>query len=352
MKTTFSFLTIFSLATALVGQSDTTDHTIGKQILSIGFGSCADQDKDQPILELASVREPDLFIFLGDNIYGDSFNPDTLRNKYRRWAVKPGFQKINKTSELLATWDDHDYGMNDGGRHYSLKDTSKSIFLEFWKEPKTSPRWQRKGIYTSYLYEHEGHKVQIILLDTRTFRDNLLAFGGGPQESKFNYSLDYRQHLSSDSTMLGVDQWKWLEGQLKIEADVRIIGSSTQFGISYNGYEAWANFPYERKKLMKLIKSTKANGVVFISGDVHYAELSRLQIAEAYPIYDLTSSGITQTWSFAAPNENRVQGPVMENNFGLIELDWEKRTIQLEIWTMENRKIRKKLKMDKLHVAN
>ena len=116
-------------------------------------------------------------------------------------------------------------------------------------------------------------------------------------------------------------------------ADLRIIGSSTQFSIEFNGYEAWANFPHEQARMLNLIKETKANGVLFLSGDVHYAELSKLQYPGLYPIYDLTSSGLSSTWDFATPNRNRIKGPVMENHFGMVTIDWQKADplIQLEI---------------------
>ena len=111
---------------------------------------------------------------------------------------------------------------------------------------------------------------------------------------------------------------------MKKPAEIRIIASSTQFGISFNGYEAWANFPHEQEKMLQLIQKTKANGVLFISGDVHYAEISKLEKPGLYPIYDFTSSGITSTWHFATPNKNRIEGPVMENHYGKITIDWSK----------------------------
>jgi alkaline phosphatase D len=166
----------------------------------------------------------------------------------------------------------------------------------------------------------------------RTFRDKLLPYNGNRKnDARFNYELEYSPYISGDSTMLGEAQWKWLSEQLKVPADLRIIGSSTQFGITHNGYEAWANFPAEQQKMLDLIKSTKANGVVFISGDVHYAELSKITTAGLYPIYDLTSSGITSKWDFATPNDNRIEGPVMENNFGLVRIDWSKPDPEIDL---------------------
>ncbi len=72
-----------------------------------------------------------------------------------------------------------------------------------------------------------------------------------------------------------------------------------------------------------MIKETKAEGVVFLSGDVHYAEISKLNEPGLYPIYDITSSGITSQWDFATLNSNRIEGPVMDNHFGLLTIYWE-----------------------------
>ena len=84
--------------------------------------------------------------------------------------------------------------------------------------------------------------------------------------------------------------------------------------------------------MLELIKSTKASGVLFLTGDVHYAEISRLETDGLYPIYDITSSGISSTWSFATPNKNRIEGPVMDNHFGLLTIEWEKDpVIRMEI---------------------
>ncbi|MBL7802494.1 MAG: alkaline phosphatase family protein [Saprospiraceae bacterium] len=289
----------------------------------IAFGSCGHEDKPQPILDTARMHRPDLFVWLGDNIYGDTRDMRVLREKYERLGAKPEFQRLRQSCRMLATWDDHDYGWNDAGRHYPYKQASKEIFLEFWGEPADSPRRKHEGIYTSYLFESGGRRVQVILLDNRTFRDDLRTYRGElHREGRFFYPLDYYPHETPDSTLLGEAQWRWLETELQKPADLRIIGSGTQFGISYNGYEAWANFPHERQRMLDLIKKTRANGVLFITGDVHYGEISVLHEPGLYPIYDVTASGITSTWYFATPNDNRIEGPVMDNHFGQISIDW------------------------------
>ncbi|MDU8885946.1 alkaline phosphatase D family protein [Yeosuana sp. MJ-SS3] len=306
----------------------------------IAFGSCASQDQPLPIFNTIVAHNPDIFVFLGDNIYGDTKDMDTLRLKYNQLAEKSSYQNLKENAEIIATWDDHDFGWNDSGKYYEFKEESKEIFLDFFEEPKNSIRRTHQGIYHSYEYKHQGKIIQVILLDVRTFRDNLKTNEGEFEEdSRYFYELEYAPHpVSENPTLLGSEQWKWLRSQLEKPADVRIIGSGTQFGIEFNGYEAWANFPNEQERLLDLIIKTKANGVLFISGDVHYAEISKLKTPNLYPIYDITSSGLSSTWYFAAPNKNRIEGPIMENHFGLLTIDFDNSVpnVKAEIWDIED----------------
>lgn len=308
-------------------------------ISRIAFGSCAEETRPQPILDLVTKHRPDVFVYLGDNIYGDTHDMNVLKAKYDSLAIKPEYQRLKKNVRILATWDDHDYGWNDTGKYYPYKEESKRIFLDFFDEPAHSDRRKHEGIYTSYLFEGNGRKLQLILIDNRTFRNNLRLYRGELNyDHRYFYPLDYYPLQIEDSTLLGEQQWKWLEEQLKIPADLRIIGSGSQFSISYNGYEAWANFPHERQKFLDLVKKTRANGVMFITGDVHYAEISRLEEKDLYPIYDVTSSGITSTWLFATPNDNRIEGPVMDNHFGMITIDWNRKDplIRMEVYDIRD----------------
>lgn len=321
-------------------------------ISTIAFASCGHQTEPQPILSQIAKADPDLFIYLGDNIYGDTYSMDTLKMKYEMLAAKPEFQEFKEATTILATWDDHDFGWNDSGRHYPYKEASKEIFLDFFEEPEDSERRAREGIYTSYYFGEEGKRVQIILLDTRTFRDDLVKYNGNRAgDTAFHYQLDFSPNDNPDSTLLGEQQWEWLEKELLKPSDLRIIASSTQFGITHNGYEAWANVPQEQQKMLDLIKKTNAEGVLFISGDVHYAEISKLEEKNLYPIYDITSSGITSTWHFATPNENRIEGPVMENHFGLLTIDWQNNspTVKAEVFDVSGkRRIEKVIQLSEL----
>lgn len=302
------------------------------QELRIAFGSCGHQDKPLSILKDIAKTKPDYFIFLGDNIYGDTRDMNLLAAKYQQLGKNKNFKALRKKTNILATWDDHDFGENDAGKYYPKKQESKELFLDFFKEPKKSERRTREGIYTSCMIKHKKMLVQIILLDCRTFRSDLRVYDPTYSvDTIFRHQLDYLPIVDEDSTFLGKEQWYWITGELRKKADVRIIASSTQFGISFNGYEAWANFPYERERMLDVINKTRANGVIFISGDVHYGELSKYFSAQSYPIFDLTSSGLTQTWNFATPNSNRIDGPIMENNYGVLTINPKDQKVRMQL---------------------
>ena len=282
-----------------------------KVLKRICFGSCAHQDKQQYILNNITKLNPDLMVYLGDNIYGDTENMRVLREKYGMLSCKPEFRRLLQSCSVIATWDDHDYGKDDVGMEYPKKKESKDIFLEFWNEPTSSFRRKHDGIYTSYYYGDSAHRVQIILLDLRSFRTPLIGKDG-----------KYQINTDTAATMMGEEQWAWLGEELCQPAVIRIIASSTQFATQHNGWETWGNYPLEQRKMFDLIKETKANGVCFISGDVHYAELSMQKKEGLYPIYDLTSSGITEVHNPAAKNENRIGKTINTRNFGMLDIDW------------------------------
>lgn len=297
-----------------------------QDISTIAFGSCSHQDKPQPIWSHVLSHNPDLFIFLGDNIYGDSDDPNVLQSKYEQLGEKPGFRQLRDQTDIIATWDDHDYGRNDAGAEYTNKEASRQIMLDFFGEPAISPRRTRPdGIYTSYTYGTPGRTVQVILLDLRWNRDALVEISDPVLRSRRELESrgPYEANLAANADLLGEDQWAWLEEQLKEEADVRIIGSSIQFLAEFTGWESWANFPNSRQRMIALLARYQREPVVIISGDVHWAELSEIhETANGWPLIELTSSGLTEEWKAISPNRHRIGDAYAEANFGLIEIDW------------------------------
>jgi alkaline phosphatase D len=102
---------------------------------------------------------------------------------------------------------------------------------------------------------------------------------------------------------------------------------------------------------IRQFKKTKAEGVLFITGDVHYAEISLMQEPGLYPIYDITSSGLSSTWLFPTPNKHRIEGPVIDNHFGLLTIHWKKKRpfLLMEIWDVhDNQRISYEVGLEEL----
>lgn len=300
----------------------------------IAFGSCLNEELPQDIWYTVLLNEPDVFVLLGDNVYGDTKNMKELREKYRNLGAKPGFAKLRNKIPVLATWDDHDYGADNSGKGFLRKKASKEVFLDFFNEPDTSERRKHDGIYHSVMLGTENKIVQFLLLDLRTFRDGLNRF-----RSDQDCIGPYDPVRNTNKTFLGKEQWKWLEEELKKPADLRIICSSLQFLCEWNGMETWNNMPHERERLIRLIGETSAKGVVFISGDVHYAEISKVVRPEIYTLFDITSSGMTHGNSCAAKNRYRIGEPYLKANFGIIDIDWLKKQIRLRILDPDGKEI-------------
>lgn len=298
-------------------------------ISRIAFGSCAFQWVEQPIFRAVVAAEPDLYLSLGDAIYGDfdgentfDVTPESLWEEWQKLADQPDWQHLIANVPVMATWDNHDYGHHSAGEEFPLKAESQEIFLDFFGEPVGSERRKTPGIYTAETFGPPGQRVQVILLETRYFKGPpVLAErpeGAGGSLGKFAPNDD------PDVTLLGPAQWAWLEEQLRQPADVRFIASSTQIVPDQKGMDEWGNYPLEREKLFGLIESTGAEGVVLLTGNVHFSELSKTD-GGLYPLYDFTASGLTHVNEEypQAPNDYRVGGPFVDVSFGLVEIDWE-----------------------------
>jgi alkaline phosphatase D len=312
---------LWILLVGLIVTGCATRPSDSRPLRTIAFGSCINTDT-HPMLDRAVKVPFDLFILLGDNIYADTTNMAVMSRKYESLKASKFFRGLRKKAPLLATWDDHDFGANDAGSTYPMKAQSQQLFLDFIDEPKDSPRRTRPGIYDARVFGPTGQQVQVILLDTRYFRSMLVTGDNKVVPSGGKYVPNH----DPNATLLGEEQWRWVERQLELPAEVRIIASSIQFVSEFSGAEAWANFPREKERMLRLLASTKANGVLFISGDRHWAELSRVDRPGDYAIYDLTSSALTQKHPRGTPTPNTYRfGPTYHDaNLGLINIDWKR----------------------------
>lgn len=298
-----------------------------KVVTKIAFGSCVDQDKPVPIFDTMAALKPDLLLMMGDNMYADldkklRVTPDVIREKYQQMAKVPGWIKLKAASgKILATWDDHDYGKNDAGADWEHKDGAQKEFHDFFGTPENDPWRKQKGVYSANIFGPVGKRVQVIMLDTRYFRSPLKK---GAFDPKLRYA-PYLPNTDAGVTMLGDDQWKWLEEQLKKPAEVRLLVSSVQVIADEHPFEKWTTLPKEREKLYALLNSTGVSGLLILSGDRHLAEISVDTKALTYPLYDITSSGFNQAsknWRAPEKNSYRLAGMPHGDNFGFMTIDW------------------------------
>jgi alkaline phosphatase D len=288
---------------------------------------------EQPIWKTIEKTNPDLFLFIGDAIYGDwdgknvfDVTEETLQRDWGKLAAIPEFKQFRKKVPVMATWDNHDYGKHDGGADFPKKELTKKYFLDFFNEPEESERRQSPGIYDARIIGPEGQRVQIILLDTRWFKSSFKKDPRSKEElKKIGKVGKYIPNTDPDVTLLGETQWLWVEQQLKKPAEIRLIVSSTQIIANEKGMDEWGDYPMDWQRLFDLIESTHANGVILLSGNVHFAELSKTDEGP-YPLYDFTSSGLTHVNENygRATNAFRVAGPYIDLNFGLVEIAWQK----------------------------
>ena len=307
-------------------------------ISRIAFGACSQQDDPQPIWDAVSAARPGLFVFLGDNIYSKARSHRRLKKEYAALAAQPGFARLRAETPVLATWDDHDFGANDGGADNPRRELFEDAFENFFPAPAGSSRDHRPGIYDAVILGPPGRRVQILLLDTRFFRSPLTRRPEGESEIHGRYVVSH----DPDASVLGEAQWRWLEERLREPADLRVVASSIQVLALDHGWEKWGNLPAERTRLLDLIRDTGAGRVVLLSGDRHMGEIARLPVGSegpetgpAYPLYEVTTGGLTHGTGLPfEKNRYRIvsEDVIREPNFGLLEVEWgEDPTLRLSI---------------------
>lgn len=284
-----------------------------KVIENIFFGSCSNQALDQSYWNVIASKNPDLFIWMGDVIYSDTEDMEEHENQYYVLKNNPDYGNFIKKYPVIGVWDDHDFGVNDGGASYPKKKESKKLFLEFLDIPSKDKVFKHQGLYTSYTFGQDLRTVKIYLFDTRYFRSDL----------KLSSKDGSRYEPSATGTILGDEQWKWLENEVKnSKATYNIFVSGIQVIPDDHGYEKWGNFPHERQRFLDLIEKSKVKNPIIISGDRHIAELSEYTMQDfSGVITELTSSGLTH--SFEGANEFNAyrRGELFDGkNFGQIKL--------------------------------
>jgi alkaline phosphatase D len=282
-------------------------HESSEVMQRIAFGSCNKTDLPQPLFRKLVMDKPQLWIWTGDVIYGDSRDPAVLSQLYARQLLQPDYTGFLASGvSVIGTYDDHDFGEGNGGRNYPSRAASMQLFLDFVNEPKDSPRRQQSGIYTRYRMGPEGKRVKILVTDNRYNRDK----------------------PGKEADILGAEQWQWLEKEMQtVDAELLLLVSGTQVLPFEHSYEKWADWPAARTRLLNLLDRSPYKNIVIISGDRHLAEVSKLDLPSGKSLWEVTSSGLTHSFQEAtedkSPNSLRM-GPLLTRlNYGILDILWE-----------------------------
>ncbi|MGB5171871.1 alkaline phosphatase D family protein [Eudoraea sp.] len=320
-------LLVILLTISCSSKKYTTEKPVPGSEISIAFGSCNKVELENLLWDDIKDTDPVLWIWGGDNIYADTENVEEIRKMYASQNKVKGYRKLKNNTQVIGTWDDHDYGLNDGGEEYVSKQESQQAFLDFMDVPVDHPRRTQEGVYHAYSYNGEMGSVKIIVLDTRYFRSPLIP--DTLTEKRIMPNEYGKGHL------LGESQWSWLTKELtSSKADFNIIVSSIQFLSNEHGFECWGNFPHEVDRFKELLIESRAKGVFIISGDRHISEFSKLDLPGlTYPLIDFTSSGLTHAYSDFKGESNpyRIGHVVSTESFGLIKLNFISKEVQFQI---------------------
>lgn len=293
----------------------------------LAFGSCNRVDLPNLLWDDILNTNPDVWVWGGDNIYADTDDMEALREMYNEQKQQSEYKKLLESTDILGTWDDHDYGLNDGGVEFKSKDASQQEFLNFMNVQEDSPLRKRQGVYNSKKYNVGKHSITIIILDTRYFRTQLTP------DTETNKRIKPNKY--GEGTILGDIQWAWLENELNTsKSDFNIIVSSIQYLSDEHGFEGWGNFPHEVDKLATIIEGSNAEGVIVLSGDRHISEFSKTSLKGVnYPLIDFTSSGLTHAYNgfSGEPNKYRVGEVIFTESFGILEFNFNAKKVDFKI---------------------
>jgi len=303
----------------------------------IAFGSCNHQSAPQHMWAQIASANPQLFLMIGDNVYGDNgwdadAGLESLRRAYALQASHPEFKAFRAKYPMMATWDDHDYGLNDAGGGFPFRRWGEALFESFWGSSDAVR--SRPGVYDSSITGPEGKRVQVILLDTRYFRSDLKRMAWSKDRPPLG---GYLPDESLDKTMLGDEQWAWLEQELAKPADLRIVVSSTQVITTAHQYEGWTNMPVERNRLLEMLKRREASGLVILSGDRHAAGIYKTE-HKGETMWELTSSSLNLSFgsdndrsTAREPDPARITKFFSEENYGLVDIDWKAKALTMTL---------------------
>ena len=306
-------------------------------ITRFGFGSCNTQDGPQDIWSTIAGSDPQFFMAIGDNVYGDrgwDGRPDLggFIAAYRKQAGHAPFAAFRRATPMLATWDDHDFGPNDSGGDFYAREFSETLFETFWNSPADVRG--RPGVYQSVTMGPAEQRVQVILLDTRFFRTDLERL---PYSEERRPLGNYAPNTDPAANMLGTAQWRWLADELAEPADLRIVVSSIQVLTEAHQFESWATMPLQRQRLLDMLGQRAGGGLLMLSGDRHSAGIYSMDLqGRDETMWEFTSSSLNLPFaegdvSAREPDPLRRSPMVADANYGLVDIDWTARRYTMRL---------------------
>ena len=301
---------------------------------TFAYASCmADDYRFTEVIDPMWARmqqlNPDFVVLNGDVVYVDSFE-FVERQKATELDIWMRFidsfnrlpiYKWLKLKPIFATWDDHDFGTNDGDRTFAAKAAARKIFLGFFggKNLPGVYKLENESVYFSL----NAFNQKMLFLDDRYFRQ--------PNKD---------QSVQEEYAHWGENQHKWVMGQLQEGAPTWLFNGNQFFsGVDLSYKESFqSNDPTHFKKFLDELRQAKAP-VVFASGDIHFSEIMQIPADQAgFNTYEITSSSMHSYTGSGWDNPLRLPGAfTKEFNFMLIKSRSENSVLKFDVeaWGLE-----------------
>lgn len=278
-----------------------------KTIKRITFGSCNNQNQQQPLWKDMIKQKPDLFIWGGDTIYADWGKSETVRKAYDKQKANPDYAQFISQTPYIGIWDDHDYAFDGAGGDLSFKKISQQLMLDFYDVPLDSIRREQEGIYSSYEFGEGQQKIKFIMLDNRYFKD-----------------------LDPEAPILGKTQWEWLENEFKNStASLHFIFSGLSIFSPLLPYsEEWRHYPSEVNRMLSLLKTYQVKAPLFVSGDKHFSSIFKYSGQLEFLSSGLTHTAPRSTWWYLG---RKYPTTYFGISYGQIDISWEEALPKLKM---------------------
>ena len=290
---------------------------ISKKTCRLGVVSCMNAHFLAPALfdkatpwQMIQRQKPDMVFLIGDSVYvdypfvGSQGTEELLAQRHLHARNNTYLFRLERLIPIVAVWDDHDYGCNNQDKTYALAAHSQLLFSKFFSTKYNNIH--KKGLGVGSVLDIFNQRF--IFMDDRRFRD--------PQGT-------------TNARYWGDQQTEWMLQQVSSAKKPTWLINGNQFFGGYLGKESYegnynADFANTIMKLSKL-----STPIAFVSGDVHFSELMRIESAIlGYTTYEITSSRL---YSSMAMSRNIDKNPrrlvdgrpcvSKNNNFVILDVD-------------------------------